>query len=140
MNLGFDISISMILFGSSILIMLIPFFGVSETTSISVQDQNYTVEFIEEPTLPEGDYTGSHDIVSGKITIATGGKGVLPFMTTCSHEVRHLRFDLEDIDREDKLSTDEEHKKMSGLGSNFLPWNWQKECFGLLDERFSPAL
>ena len=116
-------------------VFFLPYYGVDKDTSMTINGSSYQVELQDGATLESGDYLGSHDILSNEIKIATGQQGFLSFMNTCSHEVRHLKFDLEDVNREDPRTSQEEHELMNGWGSNYLPWNWQIQCFYLLPDR-----
>jgi hypothetical protein len=119
------------------IILFVPVPGLNGETEITVIDESYNVKFLESSTLPEGDHSGSHNIMTGEIRIATGWKPTYSFMSTCSHEVQHLKFEIMDENRDSFLTTEEEHQRMHGLGSKLLPWNWEHECLGLLDNRFN---
>jgi len=119
------------------IILFAPLPGVNGETEVTVMDESFSVELLEISTLPEGDYVGSHNIMTGEIRIATGWKPTYSFMSTCSHEVQHLEFEIMDENRDGFLTTEEEHNRMSGLGDKLLPWNWEHECLGLLDNRFN---
>jgi len=75
---------------------------------------------------------GSHSMVSNRIEIATDQQGLLRFVSTCSHEVQHFKFDVRDKKRSDPLTTPEEHRRMPDY---FLPWNWNRQCVSLADNR-----
>jgi hypothetical protein len=119
------------------IVLFLPVPGFNGETEIAVKGDSYSVELLEDSTLPEGDYSGSHDIMTGEIRIATGWSPIYSFMSTCSHEVQHLEFEIMDENRDGFLTTEEEHQRMHGLGSKLLPWNWEHECLGLLDNRFN---
>jgi len=121
------------------IVLFIPMPGVNAETSIDVQDESYSVEFLNSSTLPDGDYWGSHDMMSNEIRLATGWLPTYQFMSTCSHEVQHLEYDLEGDRTGDHLTTVEEHERMSGLGDRILPWNWEVQCVSLLPNRFNLA-
>jgi len=48
------------------IVLFIPMPGVNAETSIDVQDESYSVEFLNSSTLPDGDYWGSHDMMSNE--------------------------------------------------------------------------
>ena len=133
MSLGLDVSIAVFIFGLFWVLLFIPLPGIDKTTSITVQGEEYGVKFLYNSTLPEGDYWGSNDIISGETRLATRWLPTIQFISTCSHEFQHLKFELD----QPELTTEEEHERMDGLQDSILPWNWQPECIGLLDERFS---
>jgi hypothetical protein len=138
-NLGLDTSILMIIIGTFVLIGLTPLGGIDKETSISYEGESYKVSFVDSQSLSSSGYQGGgYDPVTNDIRIATGGfnGGFLPFMTNCNHEVRHLKFTVGNIDRQDKISYEEQHERMEGLGHSMWPWNWQKQCVNLLDDRF----
>lgn len=136
MKLFEDVSILYFsIIGSLLFVTIFPFYGVNAVASVTIDGNSYEVELQDGNTLESGNYIGGQNILTNEIKIATGRRGLLSFMNTCSHELRHLKYDLKDQNREDPLTTEEEHELMNGLGSNWFPWNWQKQCLSLVPER-----
>lgn len=134
MNLPAEISLLAVFTGLVGLLLMFPLPGVDVDTEIEVQGESFDIELVSTPTLDSGNHWGMHDIISHNMRIATGSKGLVPFLSTCSHELYHLEYDLEDEDREDPLTTEEEHELMP---FTWYPWNWKIECFQIVPARFS---
>lgn len=131
MNIPAELSLLMFFTGLAGLILLFPLPGVDAETEISFMDENISVELVSSPTLDSGNHWGSHDIMTHDIKVATGSKGILPFVSTCSHELYHVQYQKE---FDDPLSREEEHERM---GQTFFPWNWKYECLELIPTRFA---
>lgn len=127
----------LILTGVLGLLGLVPLPGVDSTHNISYNGTNAELHLVDQQFLGEHDgleVLGTHNMVSDRIEIATDNHGLLRFLSVCSHEVKHFKFDVEDRKKSDPLIESEEHELM---GNTFLPWNWESSCVNLVPERMN---
>lgn len=129
------VSLSMISVGIIGLLSLVSLPGVNNETSFTYMNDSSTIilenkSFVD---IHNGQKAfGVHNMLSDETRIATKGYSLSGFLSTCSHEVKHFKFDVEDQKKIDPLTEPEEHNLM---GNTFLPWNWEKECVALVPER-----
>ena len=50
-------------------------------------------------------------------------------MSTCSHEIKHVKTP--------ETTGPELHNELSEFGGYLMPWDWETECFYLLDNRLN---
>jgi len=115
------------------LFSIAPLPGVKSTDTLSFEDGDYTFNLVKENSL-DVEYADFRSIATlslleDEVTIATGSRGLFDFMSTCSHEVKHIEFIGDD------LTEEEEHDRMSQIGGWIMPWDWESECVYLLDDR-----
>jgi len=141
MNLGADFFAATFTISTIFLLTLIPLPGTNFESQATVQKQTANIEVKDSVFLEEDSkVVGTHDMVSDNIVLASGSKSTLQFLSLCNHEVRHFKFDVADRQREDPLTTEEEHEKMSGLGDSVFPWNWQESCLKVTGQRFNSLI
>lgn len=116
--------------------LLIPLPGTNSTQIIEIQEKNYTFELVDQNSLEtvyDSDVgaIGEFDLLEDKVTLATGKRNLFGFMSVCSHEIKHIKLNGEG------LTEKEEHDRISEVGGWIMPWNWEKQCVQLLDNRLS---
>jgi hypothetical protein len=110
---------SILLIGLGGILLRQPIQGVDREVSFSYQNRNLTLD-LENQSLLEGEYTGTFDEGTDTVIIATQGKSVRDFASTCSHELAHA----EDFSQS--------HEDMNEFD---YPWNWKPKCLDLLKYR-----
>lgn len=113
-----------------LLFFLFPLPGVSSTQYLNVSNVSTSVELVDVRDLSSnedglgtwGEYRGIGD-GEAEVVVATRGWPLFQFLSVCSHELQHVQ----------GLS----HSEMSVVGDFIVPWEWERECLGLVDSRLA---
>ena len=113
------------------LLLLIPLPGTNSTQTFNISGKQ--VDFIlindSEIKVEEEDWNawGEYNLLHEEVKLATNGLPVFQFMSTCSHEVYHVKTP--------ETGGAVDHENMDTIFGFVPPWNWESECFQLLDNR-----
>lgn len=137
MKLGYDITniflFSIILFLIVQLVMLIPLPGTTSSENIDVQGQNTSFKLINQTEIKvetiENNALGQYNILKQKVTIATDTHSMYGFLSTCSHEVKHVKTP--------EKTGEELHKELNTFAGYLMIWDWEAECINLVDNRLN---
>lgn len=113
------------------LLSLIPLPGTSSTQTFNISSEQVDIILIDQPSIKveeeEWNALGEYNLLHEEVKLATDWLPLAQFMSTCSHEVYHVKTP--------EIGGSEDHKNM-GLVFGFMPpWNWESECVKLLDNR-----
>ena len=72
---------------------------------------------------------GEYDLLNEELTLATKHITSFGFMSTCSHEIKHVKTP--------ETGGPEIHDEMNTVLGFVMPWDWETECFYLLDNRLN---
>lgn len=116
-------------------ISLLPIPGVDSSENINISDEEIKVSMIKESSIEvvnkDWNALGEYNIVNQEITLATDYLPLFQFFSTCSHEIKHVNFHGK------SMTTEEEHDRINQIGGWIMPWDWEKNCLQLLDNRLN---
>lgn len=118
------------------LVLMINLNGINNRTVVNLENSSYNFTMLDQYYLnsssgnPNDTFVGVHEPDTNRIWVATDNRSIWEFISTCSHEVQHLKYDLNN-----DLTTEEQHQRMEGLNDTIWPWNWHTECIKLVPQR-----
>lgn len=134
MSLGFETYLAAVFL---LALFVVPLPGVQKETSIQVGDEDIEFELHENHTIYDGAIGRTYYLDGGsprfaKIHVATDWRPLWDYLSTCSHEVKHVKLERSGKEEHEIIHNQE---VLGVLGGVLPPWAWERQCFNVLDDR-----